>query len=77
MNPWIVLAIFIATYDGWLIASGRPSLSNHYAATSRQHPVLISAATAYLLAHLYGVLPRRTDVLYGFGLVTKMARRGD
>ena len=41
MNPWIGLAAFILTYDVWLIATGRRSLTEVY----QTNPAFASAAT--------------------------------
>lgn len=67
MKSWIPLALAIAVYDTWLIRARGTSLSAEYAAAARTHPVAVTAATAYLMAHLYGVLPHKTDLLRGFG----------
>lgn len=73
-NPWLVLAGFITAYDIWLIRTGRVSLSSTYKNAAHDHPVLVTAGTAYLLAHLYGFLPNQTDALRGFGVLNRGSR---
>jgi hypothetical protein len=67
MRPWLVLAASIIALDAYLIQTGQRTLSQEYAAASREHPLLVTAGTAYLLAHLYAVLPVRLDALHRFG----------
>lgn len=71
MNYWAYVLSAVAIFDIWLIQSGRESLSSQYQHASREHPVAVTAATAYLLAHLYGALPPKTDLLRGFGLLQR------
>lgn len=60
---WLGLAAYVAGYDLFALASGRPTLSADYLAALRAHPALVLAASAYIAAHLTRVMPRRLDVL--------------
>ena len=42
------------------------TLSSEYYRTYEKHPVLVTAATAYLVAHLYRFVPNRYDPLRRF-----------
>lgn len=66
---WGIVMAGILAYDYWLMATGHPSLSSVYRASSRHHPLLVGGATSYLIAHLWGYLPHRADALHGFGML--------
>jgi len=63
MIGWAVVAAAVAGYDGWAIVRGAETMSRAYRRTYGTHPVLVAAATAYLVGHLTGHLPSRYDVL--------------
>lgn len=67
MKGWLLVFAVVSAIDIRAGLTGRPTLSCTFRDTARQHPVAVTAATGYLLAHLYGVLPREADPLSRLG----------
>ena len=67
MRGWLALAAVIAGIDAAAVVSGHRTLSRSFHDGHATHPLLVAAGTAYLLAHLYGVLPAQLDPLSRLG----------
>jgi hypothetical protein len=67
-RPWLYVFAGIFAYDAYLIRRHDDSLSRQFAAAARAEPLAVTAGVAYLLAHLYGVLPVRADAFRFAGL---------
>lgn len=63
MKGWLGIALFVAVYDAWAGATGNPTLSREFRDNSRSRPAVVGACTAFMVAHLYGLVPRRVDPL--------------
>lgn len=61
MKGWLSVAAVVVVYDGWALATDRPTLSSQFKEASRSHPALMTVGTVYLVAHLYGVWPSKAD----------------
>jgi hypothetical protein len=66
MKAWLWIAATVAAVDTHAALTGKQTLSFSYRSTARTHPVAVTAATVYLICHLYGLLPRRMDPLCVF-----------
>ena len=66
--PWTLTLAAIFAYDTYLIRRHGDSLSRRFSAAARREPLTVSVGVAYLLAHLYGVLPVRADAFRFVGL---------
>jgi hypothetical protein len=73
MPGWLIVAAVVTAIDVHAGLTGRPMLSTSFRDASREHPMLISGTTLYLLGHLYGAVPARVDPLTRLG--TLPARR--
>lgn len=62
MIGWIAVAAVVAVYDAVAMRTGAETMSTVYRDAYQARPVLIGAATGYLVAHLTGYLPRRYDL---------------
>lgn len=67
MIGWGVVFGVVAAIDAHAVITGHRTLSTTFRQTSRRHPYLIVGATAYLTAHLFGVLPPLADPLTRLG----------
>lgn len=64
MRGWLLVGVVVAGFDEWALRHGRPTMSAWHRDAFAAHPVMVSAAWAYLVAgHLTGWLPARFDVL--------------
>jgi hypothetical protein len=63
MRGWLWLAAFVGAYDAWAGLTQHPTLSAEFRTATRDHPVPVCLATAYMLAHLFGAMPRHVDPL--------------
>ena len=63
MIGWAAVAVVVSAYDGWALATGAETMSTAARRSYAAHPVVLAAATAYLVGHLTGLLPRRVDPL--------------
>lgn len=63
MIGWAVVAFAVAAYDAVAMKTGVETMSTAYRDAYRVHPVVVGAATVYLVAHLTGYLPGRYDPL--------------
>lgn len=69
-RAWVQMAAFIAVWDA-TCPSGQ-TLSEGFRGYARHRPLLTTTVVGYLLAHLYGILPQRYDVLHRLaGLLPK------
>jgi len=67
VTGWAAIFGLVGVIDAHALLTGRPTLSANFRAASRRHPYLITAATAYLVAHLFGLVPRTVDPLTRIG----------
>lgn len=67
MRALLTVASFIATYDIWLIRTGRESITREHNTFCRVHPVVAGLLWGYAVAHLWDLLPDSVDPLDGFG----------
>lgn len=67
MNGWLCVAAAVTAVDVHAGLTGHPTLSATFRAAANSHPVAIGAATVYLLAHLFGVVPAEYDPLTRLG----------
>lgn len=74
-RPWVLVLAGAFIYDAWLINRRDDSLSRHFALEARRRPIAVTAGVAYLLAHLYGVLPARADA-FRLGLTLRPEKDG-
>ena len=65
---WIVLALYIITYDIIAITKGKRTLSTaFYTATNRMsRKIILATFWAYLTAHLFRWLPKEYDLFRRF-----------
>lgn len=63
MRGWVGIAVYVIAYDSWAGLTGSKTLSAEFRDQSSQNPVVMSAFTLYLVAHLFGKWPRRYDPL--------------
>ena len=65
---WIVLALYIITYDIIAITKGKRTLSTaFYTATNRMsRKIVLATFWAYLTAHLFRWLPKEYDLFRRF-----------
>ena len=65
---WIVLALYIITYDIIAITKGKRTLSTaFYTATNRMsRKIILATFWAYLTAHLFRWLPKKYDLFRRF-----------
>ena len=65
---WIVLALYIITYDILAITKGKRTLSTaFYTATNRMsRKIVLATFWAYLTAHLFRWLPKEYDLFRRF-----------
>jgi hypothetical protein len=61
--PWLALAATIVAIDVHACVTNRSTLSGAFRCGPRTHPVAVTVATAYMLAHLYGAIPADLDPL--------------
>lgn len=66
MKGWLGIAAYVAAYDAYVAATGRPTLSSEFCTTAQKHPVLTTLFTSYLVMHLYGKWPKKADPLVGY-----------
>jgi len=74
---WIGLLAYVVAYDVYAMATGHETLtSSYYRALSdpRRRWVTITA-WGYLTGHLYGVIPKRFDLMARVGTVASRLRR--
>lgn len=64
-NPWVVVVGGALAYDVILMARGHDALSTVFRRAAREHPVALTLGVGYLLGHLYGFLPGRSDAFRG------------
>lgn len=67
MKQWAVLAGCVAAIDAAAIVRCQPTLSQEYTAATARRPVLMLGGAAWMVAHLTGALPHRTDPLARLG----------
>lgn len=67
MKGWAAVFAAVAVVDLHAVATRQPTLSANFRDASRRHPYLLTAATAYLVAHLFGLVPRTVDPLHRLG----------
>ena len=60
---WAAVAAVVAAADGLALRTDGQTMSTAYRTAYQRHPLAIGAATAYLVAHLTGHLPKRYDPL--------------
>ena len=63
MKGWLAVFGLVAAIDIHAAVTGQRTLSTTFRETSRRHPYLLTTATAYLVAHLFGVIPPPADPL--------------
>lgn len=57
MTGWAAVFGVVAAVDVHAVTTGKPTLSTTFRRASRRHPYLLTGATAYLVAHLFGLVP--------------------
>ena len=57
MKGWAVVFGVVSVIDVHAAVTRKPTLSTSFRRASRRHPYLLTAATAYLVAHLFGLVP--------------------
>lgn len=67
MKGWAAVFATVSAVDAHALITGNPTLSSSFKRASREHPYLLIGATAYLVAHLFGLVPRTVDPLQHFG----------
>jgi len=63
---WLAVAVGVLVIDAHA-PRGR-TLSHGFARYRRKRPAVVTSVVAYLLAHLYGVVPPRFDPLHRLGV---------
>lgn len=67
MTGWLAVAAVVTAVDVHAGLTGRPTLSTTFRTAARRRPLPVTAATVYLLAHLFGAVPRTVDPLARLG----------
>lgn len=63
LRGWVGIAAYVIAYDSWAGWTGNKTLSAEFRDYSREQPVLMLLGTSYLVAHLFGMWPRKYDPL--------------
>lgn len=63
MKGWLAIAAWVVAYDVGAELTGAPTLSTVFRRATRRHPIAMTSGTAYLIAHLYGLIPPERDPL--------------
>lgn len=63
LKGWAVIWMFVAAYDAWAGVAAEPTLSKVYRDSAHQHPLVCATGSIYVMAHLWGLIPRKADPL--------------